>query len=391
MPRAQSVAGRKAAAAKPKRLTPSKTPAPKRSAPVAALRTNTSGAGAMSVEQMLEVYHAMMRIRVLDERMMTLQRQGRIGFYGACTGQEAATIVSAYALRASDWVFPALREAGVMLMRGFELVPYLAQVFGNSGDVTKGRQMPSHQAARSVNQVSWSSVIGTQLPQAVGAALAAKLQKHDTVVMAYLGDGATSSNDFHVAMNFAGVFKVPVVFVCQNNHWSISVPTHHQTASESIAIKAQAYGFPGVKCDGNDVEAVYAAVSQAVDRARRGEGPTLVECETYRIGAHSSSDDPTRYRDPNEVEEWKRKDPIDRCRQKLIALKVWSLERDEQLRAQLTDEVNAAIKAAESLPNPPVDSLFEDVYDQPTWNLAEQRAELHAVMQHTDARNGAAE
>jgi pyruvate dehydrogenase E1 component alpha subunit/2-oxoisovalerate dehydrogenase E1 component alpha subunit len=197
----------------------------------------------------------MLRIRTLDERMMTLQRQGRIGFYGTCSGQEAATIGTAMALRPTDWIFPALREAGVMLMRGYGLVPYLSQVFGNSGDPARGRQMPSHQSSRSVNQVSWSSCIGSQITQATGAAMAAKFKKDGAVVMGYMGDGATSSADFHTGLNFAGVFKAPVVFVCQNNHWSISIPTKGQTAAESIAVKAQAYGFPGVKVDGNDVEA----------------------------------------------------------------------------------------------------------------------------------------
>src|ERR671935_1350369 len=221
-----------------------------------------------SRELLLRLYWEMVRLRVLDERMMTLQRQGRVGFYGACTGQEAATLASAIALEPSDWIFPALREGGAMLLRGFPLVPYLSQVFGNSGDETKGRQMPSHMASKSVNQVSWSSCIATQLPQAVGAAMAAHQGGSDTVVAAYMGDGATSSADFHVALNFAGVFRAPVVFVCQNNHWAISVPTSKQTASESIAIKSVAYGFPGVKVDGNDVVAVYSAVKEAVDRAR---------------------------------------------------------------------------------------------------------------------------
>src|SRR2546426_419191 len=240
-------------------------------------------------EVLLRLYREMVRLRTLDERMMTLQRQGRVGFYGACTGQEAATLASAIALEASDWIFPALREGGAMLLRGFPLVPYLCQIFGNAGDETKGRQMPSHMASRSVNQVSWSSCIGTQLPQAVGAAMAARIKGDRTVIAAYLGDGATSEGDFHVAMNFAGVFKAPVVFICQNNHWAISVPTSKQTASESIAIKAQAYGFPGVKVDGNDALAVYAAVKEAVDRARSGGGPTLVECEASPLGGASAS------------------------------------------------------------------------------------------------------
>jgi pyruvate dehydrogenase E1 component alpha subunit len=327
-------------------------------------------------DQLIELYRAMVRIRILDERMMTLQRQGRVGFYGACTGQEAAAIGSAYALRPTDWIFPALREAAAMLLRGFPLVPYIAQVFGNSGDVTKGRQMPSHQAARSVNQVSWSSCIGTQLPQAVGAAWAAKIKKDDTVVMAFLGDGATSSADFHVAMNFAGVFKAPVVFVCQNNHWSISVRTDRQTASESIAIKAVAYGFRGVKIDGNDVEAVFAAAREAVDRARAGGGPTLIEAETYRMGAHSSSDDPTRYRDPKEVEVWKAKDPLDRLRTRLQSARIWDETRDETLKKELLDEINRAIAEAEALPPPDPLTLFQDVYAREPWNLAEQREEL---------------
>ena len=341
-------------------------------------RVESRDAGLLSTRQLLEVYRAMLKIRVLDERMMTLQRQGRIGFYGTCSGQEAATCASAYALRGSDWIVPALREAGAMLMRGFPLMPYIAQVFGNSGDITKGRQMPSHQAGRSVNQVSWGSCIGSQLPHAVGIAFAAKLQKHDTVAMAYLGDGATSSNDFHTSMNFAAVFRVPVVFVCQNNHWSISIPTHRQTVSESIAIKAVAYGMPGVKVDGNDPEAVYAACAAAVERARSGGGPTLVELETYRMGAHSSSDDPTRYRDQAEVDEWKQRDPIDRTRAKLIKAKGLTEAGDTLLREELLREINAAIKEAEALPNPPSSSLFEDVYFDLPWHLREQQEELSA-------------
>src|SRR5438067_5631700 len=285
-------------------------------------------------EVLLRLYREMVRLRTLDERMMTLQRQGRVGFYGACTGQEAATLASAIALEASDWIFPALREGGAMLLRGFPLVPYLCQVFGNEGDETKGRQMPSHMASKSVNQVSWSSCIGTQLPQAVGAAMAARIRGDRTVIAAYMGDGATSEGDFHVAMNFAGVFKAPVVFVCQNNHWAISVPTSRQTASESIAVKAVAYGFPGVKVDGNDAVAVYGAMKEAVDRARAGGGPTLLECETYRIGAHSSSDDPTRYRDEREVEVWRKRDPIVALRARFDAECIWLDARDDEFRTR---------------------------------------------------------
>lgn len=335
--------------------------------------------------QRLELYRAMLRIRAVDERMMTLQRQGRVGFYGACTGQEAACLGSAYALEASDWVFPALREGAAMLLRGYPLVPYLAQVFGNTAEPTQGRQMPSHQASRSVHQVSWSSCIGSQLPHAVGVAMAARIQGDPTVALAYLGDGATSTGDFHAAMNFAGVYKAPVVFVCQNNHWSISLPTHRQTASASFAMKADAYGFPGVKVDGNDVEAVYAATREAVARARAGEGPTLIEAETYRMGAHSSSDDPTRYRDEAEVEVWRARDPIERLRQALVERNVWDAEREAALKAELADEVGKAVREAEAFGPPAVESLFEDLYTELPWHLREQRDEL--VRSRQDAPN----
>src|SRR3989440_2885495 len=332
----------------------------------------------MPRETLLRLYREMVRLRTLDERMMTLQRQGRVGFYGACTGQEAATLASAIALEANDWIFPALREGGAMLLRGFPLVPYLCQIFGNAGDETKGRQMPSHMASRSVNQVSWSSCIGTQLPQAVGAAMAARIRGDRTVIAAYLGDVATSEGDFHVAMNFAGVFKAPVVFSCQNTHWAISVPTARQTASESIAVKAQAYGFSGVKLDGNDAVAVYLAVKQAVDKARTGGGPSLIECETYRIGAHSSSDDPTRYRDEKEVEQWKKRDPLDLFRGRLQSWGMWSARQEDELRAQVLEEVNGAIAEAEKKPDPLRESLFDDVYANVPRSLREQREELLA-------------
>jgi pyruvate dehydrogenase E1 component alpha subunit/2-oxoisovalerate dehydrogenase E1 component alpha subunit len=227
--------------------------------------------------------------------------------------------------------------------------------------------------------VSWSSCIATQLPQAVGAAMAARIKGDKTVVAAYLGDGATSEGDFHVALNFAGVFKPPVVFICQNNHWAISVPTARQTASESIAIKAQAYGFSGVKVDGNDAIAVYAAVKEAVARARSGGGPTLVECDTYRIGAHSSSDDPTRYRDEREVEQWKKRDPLDLLRGRLQAWNLWSARDEDELRAKMLEEVNEAIAEAEKKPDPARESLFDDVYSVLPWSLREQREEMLAA------------
>ncbi len=340
----------------------------------------TNAPTALTPTQLRELYRAMLRIRTVDDRMMTLQRQGRIGFYGACPGQEAAVIASAYALEKSDWIFPALREGGAMLLRGYPLVPYLSQLFGNATDVLKGRQMPSHYADKSVNQVSWGSCIGTQIPHAVGAAYAAKLEGKPDVMLAYMGDGATSASDFHSALTFAGVWKVPVIFFCQNNHWSISIPTDRQTASETLAIKGKGYGIPSVKIDGNDALAVYAATKLAVERARRGEGATFIEAETYRMGAHSSSDDPSRYRDEREVEVWRGRDPLNRMRAVLEREAGWTDAEEQETRAALLAEVNAALAIAEAQPDPSPETLFEDVYAVRPWHLEEQRTTLLASL-----------
>ena len=326
-------------------------------------------------EDLIRIYSEMLRLRILDQRMLTLQRQGRVGFYGTATGEEAAIIGSAFALRENDWIFPALRQGGAALLRGYPLVEYISQCMGNAADKTKGRQMPSHYCYRPANFVSWSSCIGTQIPHAVGVAWAMKIRGDQNVAVAYMGDGATSQGDFHVAMNFAGVYKVPVVFFCQNNQWSISVNIKQQTASESIAIKAIAYGFEGVTVDGNDVLAVYSATKDAVDKARAGNGPSLVEAVTYRMGAHSSSDDPRLYRQDDEVEEWKRKDPINRLLKYLEQHGYWSSGEQEALEERLTREILDAVAEAEKVGPPAVETLFEDVYSEMLPNLKEQMAE----------------
>ena len=328
----------------------------------------------LNPDTQLRMYRFMRLIRILDDRMIKMQRQGRIGFYGACTGQEAPPIGTVAALRASDMIFPGLREGVTMLYRGYSLETYLCQVFGNGGDALKGRQMPSHYADRSVNVVSWSSCIGPQLTQAVGAAWAAKLKKTDAVTVGFMGDGATSSADFHTALNFAGVYQAPCLLICQNNHWSISVPTRGQTASRTIAEKAIAYGIPYARVDGNDVLAVYDAAREAVERARSGGGPTFLEMLTYRIGAHSTSDDPRVYRDEREVDEWKKRDPIDRFRRFLTDTGLWSEAQDEALTKELEKTVLDELAAAEARPPPPPETLFEDVYAQPPWHLREQAA-----------------
>jgi pyruvate dehydrogenase E1 component alpha subunit/2-oxoisovalerate dehydrogenase E1 component alpha subunit len=326
----------------------------------------------LSPEDLRALYRHMFKMRLLDTRMLSLQRQGRVGFYGTATGEEAAVTGSAFALRPDDWVFPALRQMGVSLWRGTTVTELVCQLIGNSGDVLIGRQMPCHFSDRKVNTVAWSSVIGTQLVHAMGAAWAMKLKKDDVVSIGYLGDGASSIGDFHAAANFAGVMKLPVVFFCQNNQWAISVPLSKQTASESIAIKAVAYGFPGVRVDGNDILAVIAATREAVDRARRGDGPTLVEAVTFRMGGHSSSDDPTRYRESELVSEWERRDPLKRFRAYLIGAGVLAESDDETWTAEINDEIGAAIKAAEALPSPAIETIFTDVYATMPAHIEEQ-------------------
>jgi pyruvate dehydrogenase E1 component alpha subunit/2-oxoisovalerate dehydrogenase E1 component alpha subunit len=327
-------------------------------------------------ETLLRGYREMRRLRLLDARMIQLQRQGRVGFYGACSGQEAVPIATALALEEGDWVFPALREQSVMLVRGFPLAAFIAQVFGNSGDLLRGRQMPSHHSGRAVNQVSWSSCIASQMPQAVGAAWAMKMRKARSIAVGFLGDGATSHPDFHAAMNFAGVFKTPCVHICQNNHWSISLPVSRQTAAVTLAVKARAYGVFGERVDGNDFLAVYKAVKGASDRARRGEGPTFIEAVTYRMGAHSTSDDPTRYRSDAEVLAWKQKDPLDRLRRYVVVLGLTDDARDAALDEEWQAEIALAVKEVEEMPPPDRASLFEDVYEALPWHLREQREEL---------------
>jgi len=323
-------------------------------------------------EDLRRLLRHMLKMRVLDQRMLSLQRQGRIGFYGTATGQEAAVTGSAYAWRDTDWVFPALREMGVSLWRGTTLQQIVCQLIGNAGDVLIGRQMPCHFSDRAVRTVAWSSVIGTQLPHAMGAAYAAKLLKDGNLTVGYLGDGATSAGDFHAAANFAGVWRLPVVFFCQNNQWAISVPLAQQTASASIAVKAEGYGFPGVRVDGNDVLAVVAASRAAAERARRGEGPTLIEAVTFRMGGHSSSDDPSRYRDPALVTEWERRDPIQRFRAHLAATGVLGKDDEARWTQEINDEISAAIQAAEALPPPPIESLFRDVFKDLPPHIVEQ-------------------
>jgi pyruvate dehydrogenase E1 component subunit alpha len=322
------------------------------------------------------LYRHMVFVRMLDERLVTLQRQGRIGFHIGSYGEEAAIMGSAAALRPKDWLFPCYREFGAALWRGMSLSAYLNNMFGNSMDPAKGRQMPDHYTARGARFGSVSSPIGTQITQAVGFAWAAKIKKDDLATLVYFGDGATSSSEFHNGMNFAGVFKTPTVFFCRNNGWAISVPSERQTASATFADKGIAYGIPAVRCDGNDIFAVFKVTREAISRAASGHGPTLIEALTYRLSGHSTSDDPKAYRKDTEVEVWKKKDPLARLRSYLTHKGAWSDARQTELDAKLEAELKDAIAEAEKVPPPPLESMLEDVYAELPWHLREQQQEL---------------
>jgi len=331
--------------------------------------------------ELVALYRFMVLNRQLDERMVHLQRQGRIGFYIGSIGEEATVVGSASAMERTDWIFPCYREHGAVLLRGMPLATYVCDLLGNAGDAMLGHQMPCHEAWRPGLFTSISSPIATQIPQAVGAAWAARIKKEEMVALVYFGEGATSASDFHTGMNFAGVNKVPVVFVCRNNGWAISVPRDRQTASETIAQKAVAYGMRGERVDGNDLRAVHAATRRARERAARGEGPTLLECVTYRVEGHSTSDDPRAYRPAELVEPWRKKDPILRLRLHLTSRGLLGEADDERLHAEVREEILKAVKEAEAhAPKPPLETLFEGVYAEPAWQQREQLEELRRAI-----------
>jgi pyruvate dehydrogenase E1 component alpha subunit len=328
----------------------------------------------LDLSRVRRIYDAMLRTRMIDARLLKLQRQGRVGFHVGSEGEEAAIIAATAALREQDWIFPCYREVGAALFRGYPLQGYIDNMYGNANDVGKGRQMPDHISARDARFVSITAPIGTQITQAVGFAWAAKLRRQSIVTATFFGDGATSSNDFHAGMNFAGVYKVPTLFLLRNNGWAISVPTELQTHARSFADKGLGYGVPAVRCDGNDALAVFSVVQSALERALRGEGPTLVEMVTYRAGPHSSNDDPSVYRD-GESEEQQRRDPLRRLRMYLERQGALEAASHIALEERVTAELNACIERAEAAPAPSIASMFEDVFEHASPHLLEQQAE----------------
>ena len=319
-------------------------------------------------EELKRLYRSMVLARRFDERMLRLQRQGRIGTFAPIKGQEAAQLGSVATLRRTDWMVPSFRETGAMLWRGWPMEKILLFFAG---------YLEGGQPAADQHDLPVCIPVATQLPHAVGLAYAAQYRGDDAVVMVYCGDGATSEGDFHEAMNFAGVWHVPLVVVVQNNQWAISVPVKKQTNSRTIAQKALAYGFPGIQVDGNDVLAVYAASQEAASRARRGDGPTLIECVTYRLGVHTTSDDPTKYRSAEEVASWERKDPLTRFSGYLGKRGLLEPGIEEQVDAEIAAAVRSFDAAAAADPL----TMFDHAYAQPTAALQEQRAAMQSRLQ----------
>jgi 2-oxoisovalerate dehydrogenase E1 component subunit alpha len=314
-------------------------------------------------DDLLKIYRCMLLARRVDERMWILNRQGKAAFVISCQGQEAAQVGAAYNLRPSyDYVYPYYRDAGVTMLLGQTARDQFLSLLGKKEDPNSGgRQMPGHFSSRELNIVTASAPVGVQYPQAVGSALAFKMRGEDGVVLACGGEASTSQGDWHEAMNFAGIHDLPVIFLIENNVYAISVPVKLQVAG-SIAKRAEGYGFPSHEVDGNDVLAVYETAKVAVDRARRGDGPTLVEAKTYRLTAHSSDDDDRRYREREEIEEWRLKDPILRFEKYLGENRLLDEDKKEEIAAQIKAEVDGAVEYAENAPFADPEEALERVY-----------------------------
>lgn len=321
----------------------------------------------LSPGQIKELYELMVLIRTFDDKAFKLQRQGRLGTYLQVKGQEASEVGAAYALKKGDWIFPSGRDVGALITRGHPMHMLLQYRGGDE----RGMKVPE-----GLYNFPITIPVSTHIPICTGAAWASKMRGEGTVHMAFFGDGATSRADFHEGLNFAGIFKVPAVFVCENNGYAISLPRARQTAAETLAQKALAYGLEGVQVDGNDVFAVYSAASRAVAKARKGDGPTLIECVTYRIEGHSTSDDDSRYRTRQEVEEWRKKDPIDKLEKYMRKNRILTDEYKESVAQKTKDMIEKVVEDYEKVPPPEAADFFMNTYARPTEQLKEQMREL---------------
>ena len=328
--------------------------------------SNNAAVEPLGSEELLDIYATMVLVRTLDERVWTLNRQGKAAIVASSQGHEAAQLGSVWALRrhaAKHFCFTYYRDMGVCVAQGLSPKDVLLGFLAKEGEpISSARQFPLHGADIGRGFINLSNVVGTHVPHAVGWALAAKLRGEPTVVATYFGDGASSQGELHEAMNFAAVHKLPVLFLCENNRYAISVPLHKQTAIERIADRAQAYGMPGVTVDGTDVAAAYEATAQATLRAANGDGPTLVEFDVERYLPHTSDDDDTTYRPREEVEAGKLRDPLQQLHDRLVGEGLLTEERDAEYRARAKQEADAATDAAEAAPDPEADDVLEQLY-----------------------------
>tara|TARA_Y100000310_G_scaffold343159_1_gene449540 strand:+ start:54748 stop:55806 length:1059 start_codon:yes stop_codon:yes gene_type:complete len=317
-------------------------------------------------EDLKKLYEYMIFTRIFDQTCLKLQREGRLGTYASSLGQEAAQVGSAYALSNDDFIFPSFREQGVFVTRNYPL-DLLLQFW--KGD-ERGMNIP-----KEINMAPVLITVGTPPIHATGYAWSFKIKKQNNVVLSYFGDGATSEGDFHEALNFAGVFQLPVIFICQNNQYAISLSVKKQTNAETIAQKAIAYGIYGIKVDGNDIFAMYQATKEAAERAKKGQ-PTLIEAFTYRRSDHTTSDDAKKYRADKEVKEWEKKDPVERLKKYMITKKLWTKEYEFNVNKKYENNVNEAVKKSEAVEPAKKEEIFNYVYAELTDNLKEQQEEL---------------
>ena len=330
----------------------------------------------LNKETALHCYKTMQYIRVLDERMVAAQRQGRLSFYIVCTGEEAAVVGTAAALQSGDMIMGQYREQAALRYRGFTTEQFMGQLFGNETDLGKGRQMPIHYGSKALNYMTISSPLATQIPQAAGYAYGQKMAGKGECTLCYFGEGAASEGDFHAGLNMAAVQEVPVIFVCRNNGYAISTPTDEQYKGDGIASRGIGYGIKTIRVDGNDLLAVHAATVAARDFAVTNNAPVLIECMTYRVGGHSTSDDPSGYRSKDEENAWRNKDPIQRFKHWLLNKNWWSEDEEASLVEAYRTEILSVLKKVEKLPLQPLRTLITDVYEQPSAQLQEQYAEL---------------
>jgi len=337
---------------------------------------------ALDPDTLRAMLRAMALTRAFDDRMHRAQRQGKTSFYMKCTGEEAVSIASAFALDRDDMVFPSYRQQGILIARGYPIVDMINQIYSNRADTLKGRQLPIMYSSRAHGFFTISGNLATQYPQAVGWAMASAARGDDRIAAAYMGEGATAEGDFYAAMTFAAVYNAPVVLNVVNNQWAISSFSGFAGAERTtFAARAIGHGIAGLRVDGNDALAVYAAIRWAADRARANMGPTLIEHFTYRTEAHSTSDDPAAYRSAQESAEWPLGDPVTRLKRHLVALGEWSEERQEEMDRELSQLVRAAQQEAEKSGilghglHHPFHTMFEDVFEELPWHLEEQAAQ----------------